>query len=301
MKKNNKSTPFLMILVLSIIATQLSLKSFGVNVTPSLGTIIQSWGKVAGVIGHIYHPGLVAQLDTLSIHFLNSDGKAPLETEKPCGELACNPGKDFDFELPPPIDVNDPSVTIDEPAKECFVKVISRSIVKRESPGLKELDVEVLEIAADADAESAATEAKPEAIVESLRSIAVGITADEPEVENNAFAPLLENKAIVSEEEAQATPKPEKHKKPCSELEKLRKLDETVKLMYEYKFEPELQLVNQAKPNFDMDAFQALQAFRFLDRAKRVRVVIRPQPLTLPRSSVKETFNLLTVAEESEF
>src|SRR5688500_12613481 len=103
MKKNNKSTPFLMILVLSIIATQLSLKTFGVNVTPSLGTIIQSWGKVAGVIGSIYHPGLVAQLDTLSIHFLNTDGKVPLETEKPCGELACNPGNDFEFELPPPI------------------------------------------------------------------------------------------------------------------------------------------------------------------------------------------------------
>ncbi len=298
MSKNTKSTPFLMILVLSIIATQLFLNAFGINMTPRIGTIFQSWGKVASVIGCMYHPSLVAELNTLSTHFLYSDGKVPSETEKNRGELACNRGREFEFEAPPPIDVNDPSVTIKEPVKECFLKAISRSIVRKDSIGMKELDVEVLEIAADSDEESAAPEAKPVSKEESIRSIAVGVAADEPGAESKAFAPQSEVKVFFDEDEAPVAPKTEKLKKPCPDLEKLRKLDETVKLLDGYKFEQELQLVNQAKSNLEIQAFQA---FKYLERSKRVRVMIRRNPTARPHPAIHESFNVLTVAEESEF
>src|SRR5215212_1592523 len=113
MKKHNRTAPFLMILVLSVVATQLSLKAVGVKITPSVGTMVHSWGKMASMIGGVYQPGFVAELDTLSNHLLCTEGKAPAETEKSCGELACNKATDFEFELPPLIDINDPSVTID--------------------------------------------------------------------------------------------------------------------------------------------------------------------------------------------
>src|SRR5205085_1654876 len=132
MKKNNKATPFLMILVLSIVATQLSLKAVGINITPSIGTVVQSWGKMATLIGGIYQPGFVAELGTLSNHLLCDEGKNPADTEKACGELACNRVNDFDFELPPPIDVNDPSVTIQEPIQQPSPKPMSRIISDQE-------------------------------------------------------------------------------------------------------------------------------------------------------------------------
>ena len=298
MRKNNKSTPFLMILVLSIVATQLSLKAFGVNITPNIGTIFHSWGKVASVIGCVYHPGLATQLDVLSNHFFYTDGKVPVEAEKSCGELACNKVNDFEFELPPTIDVNDPSVTIEEPVRVYFPKVISRGLAKKESLDFKELEVEVLQIAADSDEDGGDSEGKPEEKGESLPSTAIGVPSDEPEAENKVSAPQYENRVFFAEDEPQVAPKAEKNKKPCQELERLKKLEETRRLMDEYNFENVLPFVNPTSPIFEV---QASQGSKYLDKARRVRVVIRRSPLAMPRPSGSDSFNLLTVAEESEF
>jgi hypothetical protein len=294
MRKNNKSTPFLMILVLSIIATQLFLKAFGVNITPSIGTIFHSWGKVASVIGCVYHPGLATQLDVLSNHLLHTDGKDMVETEKSRGELACNKDNDFEFEPPPAIDVNDPSVTIEEPVKVYFPKAISRCLGKKESLTIKELDVEVLQIAADSDEEGAEEEAKAEGI----RSIAIGIPADDPEAGSKVSAPQFENRVFYGESESQEAPKADKSKRPCQEMERLKKLEETRRLMDEFTFENVLPFVNPTIPNFEV---QASQGNKYFDKAKRVRVVIRRNPLAVPLPSSNDTFNFLTVAEESEF
>jgi hypothetical protein len=294
MKKNNKSAPFLMILVLSIIATQLFLKAFGVDITPSIGTIFHSWGKVASVIGCVYHPGLATQLDVLSNNLLHTDGKAPVDAEKSSGELACNKGNDFEFEPPPTIDINDPSVTIEEPVKLYFPKAVSRCLGKKESLTIKELDVEVLQIAADADEEST----EPEAKVESIRSIAIGIPADEPETENKVSGPQFENRVFWSEAEPQEAPKADKSKKPCQELERLKKLEETRRLMDEFTFENTLPFVNPTIQNFEV---QASRGNRYLDKVKRMRVIIKRNAMAVPRPSGSDSFNVLNVAEESEF
>lgn len=297
MNKKNKSTPFLMILVLSIIATQLSLKALGVNLTPGFDTLIHSWGKVAGVIGYVYHPGLVAELDTLSNHFLCTEGKVPPETEKSCGELACNRGSDFEFAPPPPIDVNDPSVIIEEPVQEFCVKAISRSTVKRENLDDEKLAVEVLQIATEADEESVAEEAKPEAKTESLRSIAIGLATDDSEAENKNLAPQFEDKIFVREDEFEVTPKPERTKKPCQELERLKKLEEFKKLLNEFQLETEWQLVNQSKLPFEA---QASMAKKYFEKNKRLRVIIKMTPLALPTPTKPDTFDILVGPEESE-
>ena len=298
MRKNIKSTPLLMSLVLSIIATQLSLNAFGINIAPSLTTIIHSWGKVASMIGGVYQPDFVAELDALSNHFLCSDGKVLVDTEKPSGELACQKGNEFDFELPPPIDVNDPSVIIKEPVIEYCPKAISRTILKKESNEVEALASEVLQIAADSDEESPASETNSQAIEESVRSITTGIASDAAEPENKVFAPQFENKIFFSAEDAQVSPKAEKNRKPCPELERLKKFEETRKFLNEFQFETELQFVNERKPDFDTQAFQAHQ---FLEKAKRVRIIIKMNPLALPRPLNKESMNLLNIAEESEF
>lgn len=297
MNKKNKSAPFLMILVLSIIATQLSLKAFGVNLTPSLGTIIASWGKVAGVIGCVYQPGLLAELDALSDHFLHTDSKVAQGTENLCGELACNQSTDFELEPPPPIEANDPSVTIEEPVQEFCVMAISRSTGKKEILDAEKLNVEVVQIAADSDEENAADEAKSEAKAESIRSIAVGITADDPEAESEASAPQFMEKIFVRGESFQVAPKPDGNKKPCQELERLRKLEETRKSLEEFQLETQFQLMNQGGQSFE---FQASMAKKYLEKARRVRVIIKRNPLALPHSSKTDSLDFLTGPEESE-
>jgi hypothetical protein len=114
MKKINRKTPFLMMLVLSLVASQLFVKAFGINLTPSLGTIIHSWGRVANVLGVAYQPSFLAELDALGKHLFCNETQLIVDGEKSKGELACNKGDEFDFELPPTIDIKEPDYG-DEP------------------------------------------------------------------------------------------------------------------------------------------------------------------------------------------
>jgi hypothetical protein len=299
MKKNNKATPFLMILVLSIVATQLSLKAVGINITPSIGTVVQSWGKMASLIGGVYQTGFITELGTLSNHLLCNDGKVPAEAEKSCSELACNKVKDFEFELPPPIDVNDPSVTIEEPVQEPSLKAISRIISKREGEKATVLDVEVLEIAADADEDGSAAEPRAENGVETVRSIAVGIAVDEEEIETKPATLQPENRIFFfSDSEAAIAPKADKAKKPCPDVEKFKKLEEIKKLQEEFQLEPEWQFTEQTVPNFGV---QALQASQSVEKPRRFRVIVKRNftflPLATPRAVNNESINFVNLAE----
>jgi hypothetical protein len=297
MKKHNKTAPFLMILVLSMVAMQFSLKAVGINITPSMGTVVHSWGKMASMIGGVYQPGFVAELDTLSNHLLCNE-KAPADAETPCGELACNKVKDFEFELPPQIDLNDPSVTIEEPVQELSPKAMTRPVNTSEEGISDMLPLEVLEITADADEEGGAVGPAAEKGEEVIRSIAVGVASDEPEAESKATPAQFENKIFFTSDEAQSTPKADKIKKPCSDLEKLKKFEEIKKLREEFQLEPEWHYLEPAIPDFTVQTFQASQN---LEKSKRVRIIIKRNtmllPLAMPRSAARESINFVDLAE----
>jgi hypothetical protein len=298
MKKNNKTTPFLMILVLSIVATQLSLRAMGINITPSMGTVVHSWGKVAGLIGGVYQPGFITELGTLSNHLLCNEGKVLVETENSCSELACNKVKDFEFELPPPIDVNDPSVTIEEPVQEPSVKTVNTITGRQEYPKTEPLHVERMEIVADAYEDGSVAEPKAESREELVRPADVGFAAVEPEAENKLIITQPDNRVSFSDEEATAAPKAEKAKKPCPDVERLKKLEEMKKLQEEFQIEPDGQFVQQTMPGFGFQAFQASQSF---EKSKHIRVIIKWTPsmlhMIVPRSADKENVNLVNTAE----
>lgn len=298
MKKHNKTTPFLMILVLSMVATQLSLQAVGINITPSIGTMVHSWGKMASLIGGVYQPGFAAELDTLSNHLLCNEGKTPAETEKPCGDLACNKMKDFEFELPPTIDPNDQTVTIEEPVQEFVPRTLIKLDAIPEEKSLDMLSVEVLEIASDADEGGAPVGGPAEKREEAVRSIAIGIATEEPEAESKAAPTFFGDKVFFTTEEEPVAPKADKAKKPCSELEKTKKFEEIKKLQEEFQLEPEWYFTEQPTPSFAMQAYQASQN---MERPRRVRVIIKrnftPLPLALPRSLAKESINFVDVGE----
>src|SRR5205085_10200562 len=299
MKKNNKATPFLMILVLSIVATQLSLKAVGINITPSIGTVVHSWGKMVSLIGGVYQPGFVAELGTLSNHLLCDEGKAPAETESSCGELACNKAKDFEFELPPPIDINDPSVTIEEPIQEPCPKPINRFISKQEDKKAEVLDTEFLEIVADVAEDSSASEPGAESREEFVRSVTGDIAVDDSAAESKPVTIQFENRILFSGDEAQTSSNAEKAKKPCPDLEKFKKLEEIKKLQEEFQLEPEWQFTEQTVPGFGVQAFQASQS---VEKPRRFRVIIKRSPMLMlplaaPRAVSNESVNLVNVAE----
>jgi hypothetical protein len=313
MKKINKSTPFLMILVLSLITSQLFLRAFGVNVTPSLGTMMKSWGKVASTVGFVYQPGFVAELDVLSNHFFCTEGKAPVEGEKPCGELACNRSDEFEFEPPPFIESKVPTWNEEGQGEgECH-KPLRKIILK--SAGR----AEVLEIAADAEESAPDAEDKAETFpATGATTFTVELTGDTPEAEFKSFPNRIEGRVYFTNTDAQVAPKAEKTKKPCPEQENLRRLEETKKLVEEMKNNYEFQqenvfklnqenfvkinsakkLVEELKANCELEAFQALKNF---EKSKRMRFTVRIDPRDLPRLKANESFNVNNVAEESEF
>lgn len=298
MKKHTKTAPFLMILVLSMVATQLSLKAVGINITPSIGTMVHSWGKMASMIGGVYQPGFVAELDTLSTHLLCNDGKAPADAEKPCGELACNNLKDFEFELPPPIDLNDPTVIIEEHFQDPGPKAINRLVNHSEESLPEVLDFERLEIAEGVDVESSGVGTTAEKTEDLVRSNANGAAADEPEAESKPTPAQFETRIYITGDETQAGPKADKLKKPCSELDKVKKFEEIKKLREEFQLEPEWPYLEPAIPDFTVQTFQASQN---LERARRVRVILKRNtillPLALPRATIKESINFVDLAE----
>lgn len=285
MKKNNKTTPFLMILVLSIVATQLSLKAVGINITPSIGTVVQSWGKMAALIGGIYQPGFVAELDTLSNHILCDEDKAAAEAEKPCGEIACNRVKDFDFELPPPIDVNDPSVTIHEPIQEASPKPMSRIISNQEDKKADASSTEIVEgEVADADEEGDGLRPAAETRQEPVRP-AVGIILEAPEPEGKPATGPSESRVSIYSDEIQTAPKDEKAKKPCADVEKYKKLEEIKELEEKFQLKPDGQYIEQTAPIFEVQIFQAAQTFQAnqsFEKVKRATVRMKRVPIMLP-------------------
>jgi hypothetical protein len=300
MKKNNKATPFLMILVLSIVATQLSLKAVGINITPSIGTVVHSWGKMVSLIGGVYQPGFVAELGTLSNHLLCDEGKAPAETESSCGELACNKAKDFEFELPPPIDVNDPSVTIEEPVQEPGLKAISKFISKQEDKKADVLDTEVVAITSDVDGSDIVAGPGTESSEEVVRSVAMGTVVDESAAESKPVTIQFENRIFFGDDETLAAPKADKAKKPCTDFEKFKKLEEIKRLQEEFQLEPEEEFVDpQTVHSFGVQVFQASQAA--VEKTRRFRVIIKRSPMMLPlarpHAVSNESINLVNVAE----
>jgi hypothetical protein len=298
MKKYNKSTPFLMLLVLSLVATQLSLKALGFNVTPSIGTVVQSWGKMASILGGVYQPGFVAELDTLSNHLLCDEDKTAIEKESSRGELACNKMRDFEFELPPTIDVNDPTVTIEEPLQIPTPKSYTRPEGRSEMDQPTVLDLEVLEIAADADSEGGVVEGPAERREEAVRSIAAGVTADESEAEGKAGPSQMNERVFFSTDESPASPKVDKQKKPCAELERMKKLEEIKRLQDEFQLVPEWNYPEQPATSYMVQAFQARQG---IEKSRRVRVIIRNNfmllPLAKPRIAANDSINFVDVAE----
>jgi hypothetical protein len=297
MKKINRKTPFLMMLVLSLVASQLFVRAFGINLTPSLGTLVHSWGRVASVVGLVYQPSFLAELDALSTHLLCNDKPITVDSQQSNGELACNKGNEFDFELPPAIEIKEPDYG-EEPIKTCGLKSINKNWVLKD----KDLDVEVLEMTADVEGDTPISEGRDEAttvVVLPPTATAAETSTDAPEAEVKAPTPVYENKLMMTGEEVPSAPKPEKLRKPCpSEQEHLRK-EELRRLEESRRF------IEEIKENCDIPSYQALQAARnfegkSFEKMKRYRFIIKVAPQILPRSVINN-LELVTGPDESEF
>jgi hypothetical protein len=279
-----------MMLVLSLVTSQLFMNTFGISLTPSLGTIVHSWGKVASVLGFAYQPSFLAELDALSNHMLCNEKPIIIDGEKSNGQLACNKGNEFDFELPPTIEIREPDYGI-EPAKVSCLKSINKPWMLKD----KNLDIEVLEMAADIDDETPSTEAKEEATSVVLpAAVATEASTDTPEADTKASIFNWETKVSTSGDEVQSSPKPEKLRKPCpNEQEQIRK-EELRRLEEGRKY------LEEVKENCDIPFFQAMIAKKSFEKVKRYRVIVRVAPQLLSRPLINN-LEMLTGPDESEF
>ncbi len=80
-RENLKRTPLLMVMVLSLIAMPLALKTIGVSVNYSClaSAAFQVWGSTMKTMGSLYHPSIAADFATFSNSFADENLNEPSE------------------------------------------------------------------------------------------------------------------------------------------------------------------------------------------------------------------------------
>ncbi|MBI3653432.1 MAG: hypothetical protein HY231_20570 [Acidobacteria bacterium] len=288
MKKLSRKTPFLMLLVLSLIASQLFLKAFGINLTPSLGTLAHSWSRVASAVGFVYQPGFAAELDALSHHLFCDEKGQPVDREEFCGEMACYKGNDFDFEMPPAIEITEPDYGV-EPEKPGCWKSAYKQILLQD----KKLETEVVEIATDADENSADADGKSEGTAVSSSTPATGEAATgAAEADAKTSVTTVENKIFMTTDDERVAPKADKIRKPCPEQRPLKR-EELQRL------EENLKNFEERKMNYDIPLVQALQTLKRLEKTKHFRIIVRLSSPVSPHAFTSAPSSLAGL-EESE-